>query len=317
MRILQIKAPGCAELIEMPDPTPGPAEVIVRVQAVASCPHWDMTMMAGRDIFDRPDHPKYPALPGQPGHEMAGVVESVGHGVTAFKAGDAVAVWRTMGEEKPGYYAEKACVPENDLLPVPPGLDAAAAAGLEMAMCVAVCFLTLPDLAGKRVSIGGLGPAGLIAVQMAREAAAARVLGFDPNPGRRAFALTLGADDALDPRSQAASLLTARRGAEIDYAIDCSGSAASVQLQMDVAGQGVALFGVQHEPYVYHARHRGLTLYGYKGHTIEAARCALDRLVSGAVRLAPLNTAELPLSRFAEGTELLARQEALKVLYRP
>jgi len=317
MKALQIFAPEDAALIEVEDPPAGPGEVVVRVQAVTSCPHWDITIMAGRDIFERPGYPKYPALPGQPGHEMAGVVESVGPGVSDFAPGDPVAVWRTMGEDKPGYYAEKACVPAADLLPRPANLGAAETAGLEMAMCVAVCFLAFPDLAGRRVSVGGLGPAGMIAVQMARAAGAARVIGFDLNPERCAFARTVGADDALDPGSAKAGAFTASPGAEVDYAIDCSGSAASVQFQLDIVGKGVALFGVPHEPYIFHPRHFGLTLYGYAGHCLEAARYAMERLASGAVRLAPLNSVELPLSRFAEGTALLAQQRALKVLYRP
>ena len=315
MRILQIQSPGHAPLIEVPDPVAGPGEVIVRIEATASCPHWDITMMGGRDIFDRPGFPRYPVLPGQPGHEMTGIVESIGDGVTDFAPGDPVVVWRTMGEEKPGYYAEKACVPVSDLLPRPRGLTAAEVASFEMAMSVAVCFFALPDLERARVSIGGLGPAGLIAAEMAKAAGAARVIGFDLNPERRAFALTLGADEALDPRSDDAARFKTR--AHVDYGIDCSGSAASVQFQLDIVSRGVALFGVPHETYRFEPRHFGLTLYGYKGHTIEAANYAMARLESGALRLAPLNTVELPLSRFAEGTALLAQQKALKVLYKP
>jgi threonine dehydrogenase-like Zn-dependent dehydrogenase len=321
MRILQIKSPGHAALIEEADPIAGPDEVVVRIQAVASCPHWDITMMAGRDIFDRPGFPHYPALPGQPGHEMTGVVERVGAGVATFKPGDAVVAWRTMGESKPGYYAEKACVPVADLLPRPANLSAADAAGFEMAMSVAVCFLALPDLAGQRVAVGGLGPAGMIAVQMAKAAGAARVIGFDLNRERCAFARTLGADDAFDPRSDEGQRFIGRRRRtarhEVDYAIDCSGSAASVQFQLDIVTKGLALFGVPHEAYRFEPRHFGLTLYGYRGHTIEAASYAMHRVKSGALRLAPLNTVELPLSRFAEGTALLAGQKALKILYRP
>lgn len=320
MRILQIQAPGRAELIEIADPTPGPGEVVVRVEAIASCPHWDITMMAGRDLFDRDGYPRYPALPGQPGHEMTGVVESVGDGVAGvagFAPGDAVVVWRTMGEDKPGYYAEKACVLVADLLPRPANLTPAQTAAFEMAMCVAVCFVTLGDLRGQRVSVGGLGPAGLIAVQMARAAGATRVIGFDLNPERCEHARRLGADEAHDPRSEETARFTAARGAEVDYAIDCSGAAASVQLQMDIAGKGVVLFGVPHEPYLYQPRHFGLTIYGYAGHSLQAAHYAMERVRSGAVRLDALNSVELPLSRFAQGTALLAEQRALKVLYRP
>lgn len=315
MRILQIQSPGVAPLINLPDPVPGEGEVLVRVEAVASCPHWDITMMGGRDIFDRPGFPQYPVAPGQPGHEMTGIVEQVGPGVSGFAPGDAVIAWRTMGEVKPGYYAELASVPAADLLHRPAGLSPAEAAGLEMAMCVAVSFMALPDLAGQTVSIGGLGPAGMIAVQMAKARGAARVVGFDLNAERREFALTMGADEAWDPRSAEGRRFDG--AGQVDYAVDCSGSAASVQFQLNIVSKGLALFGVPHEPYRFEPRHFGLTLYGYRGHTQQAAELALAMMAAGQVRLAPLNTVELPLSQFAQGTALLAGQKALKVLYRP
>jgi threonine dehydrogenase-like Zn-dependent dehydrogenase len=317
MKALQIQAPGKAAMIEIEDPTPGPNQVLVRVEAVVSCPQWDLTMMSGRDIIDRPGHPHYPAFPGRPGHEMSGAIESIGPGVEDFAQGDPVVVWRVMGigDNDICYYAEKACVPTAALMRRPANLSAAQAASLEMAMCVASCFLTLPRLCSQRVSVGGLGPAGLIAVQMARAAGAALVVGFDLNPERREMACTLGADESLDPRSGEAARYTDL--SKVDYAIDCSGNHESVEFQMDIATQGVALFGVPHHPYTFAPRHWSLTLYGYKGHTLAAANYAMGLLRTGALRLDVLNSVELPLNRFAEGTELLAQQRALKILYRP
>lgn len=272
-------------------------------------------MMSGRDIFDRPGYPHYPMLPGVPGHEMAGIVESIGPGVEGLALGDPVVAWRTIGEDQIRYYAEKACVPAHALLLRPVNLSAAQSASLEMATCVATSFLTLPRLSGQRFSVGGLGPAGLIAVQMARAAGASVVLGFDPNPERRKMAYTLGADEALDPRGPEAAKYANRNG--VDYAIDCSGNHESVQFQMDITKEGLALFGVPHHSYTFLPRHWSLTLYGYKPYTIAMGHYAMGLLKSGALRLDVLNSVELPLSRFAEGTELLAQQRALKVLYRP
>jgi len=319
MKILQIQRPGLAELIDMEDPVAGPGQVVIRVEAIASCPHWDITMMTGRDIFDRPGFPRYPAVPGQPGHEMTGVVESVGAGVTDYAPGDPAIVWRTMGEGKLGYYAEKACVKVEDLLPRPEGLSAADTAGFEMAMCMAGAFLALPDLHGLRISIGGLGPAGLIAVQMAREAGAGRVIGFDLLPDRRDMALKLGADQVLDPETAEGKRLTEEQKGSVDYAIDCSGNSASTEFQMDLGAKAVVLFGVVHDPFRYQGRHwlAGLSIYSPFAHSDEAAKYAMRSIESRAVRLAPLNTVELPLSRFSEGTTLLAERRALKVLYRP
>lgn len=318
MRILQILAPGRAELVEKEPPSPGRDEVLVRVDAVSACSHWDMTLMAGVDIFDRPGFPQYPLPPGREGHEMCGIVEAVGQGVAQFRPGQRVAAWRTMGAGRWGYYAEYAALSADDLLSVPPGMPDEAIAPLELAMCVSVCFLDMPDVKGLRFSVGGLGAAGLVAVQMARAAAAAQVIGFDPVPERRRLAERLGADRCLDPASaEAMALREQPRGARVDAAIDCSGAKASVQCQMDMAGRWVSVFGVQHETYEYTLRHRGLTLYGYGAHRREAAEYAMDRIKDGRVQLSPLISREMPLSEFARGTELLGRKKAIKVLYRP
>jgi len=318
MRVLQIIGPGRAEVVEAPRPSPREGEVLVRVSAVSSCPHWDMTLMDGVDIFDRPGFPQYPQPPGREGHEMCGFVDEVGAGVADLRPGQRVVAWRTMPAGRWGYYAEYAAVSGQDLLAVPEHLPDAAVAPLELAMCVAVCFLDIPDVAGLRFSVGGLGGAGLVAVQMARAAGAAEVVGFDPLPERRALALDLGATRCLDPRSEEAAVLRCQpRGARVDAAVDCSGVGASVEFQMDLAGRWLCLFGVQHETYRYGLRQRGLTLYGYGAHRREAADYALARVLDGRVRLSPLISRELPLSQFAEGVDLLRRRQAIKVLYRP
>ena len=317
MKALQIAAPGEARIVAVPRPEPGEDEVLVRVRAVASCPHWDITLMAGEDLFDRPGFPQYPLLPGRMGHEMCGVVEEVGANVTGLVPGQRVAAWRTMLDDRLGYYAEFAAVPADEALPAPEDLPDAAVAPLELGMCVAVSFMDMPDLRGLRFSVGGLGGAGLVAVQYARDAGAAEVIGFDPLAERRELALALGADRCLDPASdETAAWLADGRGAHVGAAIDCSGVKDSVQMQMDLAGRWVSLFGVQHATYEYHTRHAGLTVRGYGRHSREAGEYAMQRVADDRLKLAPLITRELPLSRFAEGTEMLRAREAIKILYR-
>ncbi len=318
MKALQILEPGRAELVELDRPSPGAGELLVRVQAITSCPHWDMAFMAGADLLQRPGYPKYPILPGREGHEMCGVVEEIGEGVEDLAPGQRVATWLSTREGRWGCYAEYAAVPASDVLPVPDDLPDEAIASLELAMCVSVCFLDMPDITGLRFSVGGLGGAGLVAVQLARAAGAGRIIGFDPLEGRRDLALELGADCCLDPVSEEArAFLRQARGACVDASIDCSGVSDSVQFQMDVAGKWVSLFGVEHGAYEYTIRHRHLTLYGAGHHRREAAEYAMERILDGRLKLSPLVSRELPLSRFAEGTELLRRKEAIKILYRP
>src|SRR5687767_8410107 len=102
---------------------------------------------------------------------MTGEVVALGPGVNEVAIGDRVAAWRDAGARRQGCYAQYVpCLAEN-LLKIPPNLAPEEIASLELAMCVQVSFNQLAKLAavhGKRFGICGLGPAGLIALQMAR-----------------------------------------------------------------------------------------------------------------------------------------------------
>ena len=161
MRALQIQAPGRAEVVDIAMPQPGPGEVRVRVSLVNTCPQWDLHLDAGEPMFVGQQIP-YPYTSGQPGHEMVGVVDAIGEGVTAFRVGQRVAAWRDAGHHRQGCYAEYVSRLEANILPVPDPVGSAIAS-LELAMCVAVSVLPLKRLgaiAGKRAAVNGLGPAG-------------------------------------------------------------------------------------------------------------------------------------------------------------
>ena len=318
MKALQIKSPGHADLINVDDPVPGDGEVLVRVEATASCPQWDLMLMSGKDVLDRPGYPEYPVVPGWPGHEMLGRIEELGSDVKNFSVGDRVVTWRSPWFDEYGYYAERAKIKAENLVPCPHRLPDEKVVSLEMAMCVAVSFQNMPSIEDLRFSVGGLGPSGLIAVQYARTAGAKEVIGFDPEETRRHLGKQLGADLCLDPRSQEAKALLAEpRGSRVDAAVDCTGIKESVQFQMDIAGRWLSLFGVQHDTYHYTLRHMGLNIYAYAQHKREAADYALERILSGELDLAPLITHHLPLTDFVRGTELLRRREAIKICYHP
>jgi threonine 3-dehydrogenase len=96
------------------------------------------------------------------------------------------------------------------------------------------------------------------------------------------------------------------------------GAKVSVEFLMDRTADVVALFGVQREAYTFDLRHyMGLRLCGYRGHSRAAAEYAVGLIERGALDLAPLVTHHLPLERYGEGIDLLERQEAVKVCFRP
>jgi threonine dehydrogenase-like Zn-dependent dehydrogenase len=320
MKILTVTGPGQAGVTEAPVPTPGPGEVLMRVSAVTTCPQWDLHLRHNEPMFVGHRF-VYPYMPGQPGHEATGVVEAVGSGVKGVKVGDRVSAWRDAGHNVPGCYAQYVVHKEDNVIRVPAGLPDEALAPLELAMCVGTVFRMLGDmdaLAGRLVGVSGLGPAGLVALQMARAEGAARVVGFDPLPERRVLATRLGASACHDPASAPEAVVPKRPSSPVlETSVDCVGSKGSVEFLMDRTRDTLALFGVQREDYVYAPRHSRLTLCGYKGHFRESAEYALGLVAAGTLDLAPLVTHRLPLERYNEGIDLLEQRKALKVCFLP
>jgi 2-desacetyl-2-hydroxyethyl bacteriochlorophyllide A dehydrogenase len=189
--------------------------------------------------FVRPDAAGA-GYPAPLGYELVGVVEEVGAGVEELAAGDRV----------------HAGVPHRDAVVL--DLDAALAASyppvrLPPAMPLAhglflsvgaVALLAVHDAAiklGDHVAITGLGAIGLLAVQMARLSGAARITAVDPVAARRELALTLGADDALDPASApdgAGAAIKRAAGRGVDVAIETSGATAALHDAIASAGVG-------------------------------------------------------------------------------
>jgi len=319
MKLLQIEAPGRAIWKDAPVPNPAPGEVLIKVLAVATCPHWDMHLFAGQPMFPGMTL-NYPYLPGQPGHEAIGEVVALTPGVTTLKVGDRVVFWRDIGKPRQGFYAQFNTAREEDLLVVPAGLKPAALASLELAMCVEVSFQQLAAFGRPlgRLGLSGLGPAGLVAVQLAVAHGATEVIAFDPVTQRRELALALGAHRALAPDGSAWP--ASRQVDALDDAIDLTGVPASIEFLMDRTRRCVTLFGVLRDEVRFSSQHLfgpGLVLSGYGNHNRAAAETALRLIIDGQLNLQPLITHTLPLTRYAEAVELLRNKQAIKILFDP
>jgi threonine dehydrogenase-like Zn-dependent dehydrogenase len=323
MRVLQVTEGGRSQMLEMDDPEPGPGQIVMCVLGVATCPQWDLHLRHNEPMFVGHRF-RYPYTLGQPGHEATGVVTAVGAGAAEFGIGERVSAWRDAGHQHPGCYADKVVLDAANVIRVPADRTLEETASIELAMCVSASFLMLKEMnavAGRRFAVNGLGPAGLIAAQLARAEGAAEVIGFDLSARRCAYALDhVGLDAAYDPRSAPEAHIPPRsRPGAMQAGIDCVGAKGSVEWLMDHVRDFAALFGVQRESYCFEPRHYSpaLRLCGYPGHSIEAARYAVSRIDDRRLDLAPLITHRLPLSRYEEGIDLLERQEAIKVLFLP
>ncbi|MCK8669760.1 NADPH:quinone oxidoreductase family protein [Rhodococcus sp. NPDC003382] len=149
--------PDVVTVRDVPDPTPGPGEVVVEVRAAAvNFP--DVLMVADKYQVSLP-------TPFTPGSEFAGVVRAVGEGVRSVEAGDAV-----MGSAMSGAFAELICVPAEGLTPVPEGLDWPSAAAFRVTYTTA--YHALVTAAGVRpgewvVVLGAAGGVGTATVDIA------------------------------------------------------------------------------------------------------------------------------------------------------
>jgi 2-desacetyl-2-hydroxyethyl bacteriochlorophyllide A dehydrogenase len=320
MHILDIEAPHRAIWKEVDMPVPAPGEVLVKVLGIATCPQWDLHMLEGRPMFPGAAL-NYPLVPGQPGHEAMGEVVSVGAGVRTFVPGMHVAAWRDPGNRRMGCYAQYVPLSSEDLIRIDSTLKAEEIASLELAMCVQGSISQLRErrgIEGKRLAISGLGPSGLVAVQLARAMGVGRVVGLDPLVQRRRLALELGADEVWDPGEYHWPAGRTQSDA-FDSALDTTGFPGSIEALMGSTRESVAIFGVLREDVRFGPAQwwGGFALLGYATHTRAAAEEAYALITAGKLQLARLISARLPLSRYSEGVERLRRKEAIKILFDP
>lgn len=211
MRAVQQTAfggPEVLELAEVPDPVPGPGEVLIGVAR------------AGVNFADthqrRNEYLAAAELPLIPGSEVAGVRDDTGERVVALTGGK-------------GGYAELALAPAAHVFPVPAGVDDGTALALLLQGLTAWHLVVTSGrvAAGESVVVhAAAGGTGSLAVQLARPlGGAGRVIATASSAEKRELALRLGADVAVDSAAEglAERLREANGGAPVDVVLDAIG----------------------------------------------------------------------------------------------
>ena len=211
MRAVVITSPGdpdVLKLTEVPDPVPGPGEVLVEVAAAG---------VNRADVLQRMGfYPPPPGAPPYPGLECSGRISALGPGVTVWQPGDEVCA--LLGG---GGYAEQVAVPQGQLLPVPDGVSLVDAAGLPETACTvyATVFQQARLTPGETILVhGGAGGIGTMAIQLAKSFGA-RVICTAGTPAKLERCTELGADLAVsyvrDDFVSAVDVFTGGRGADV------------------------------------------------------------------------------------------------------
>ncbi len=191
IRVRQFGGPEVMQLEEVPDLAPGPGQVVIRVKAAGVNPV-DTYIRSGQ-------YAALPPLPYTPGMDSAGVVESVGEGVSRVAVGDRV---YTAGSVS-GVYAEKALCNEFQVHPLLDGVSfqQGAALGVPYGVAYRALFLRAQAKPGEIALVhGATGGVGIAAVQLARNAGL-KVIGTGGTEQGRELIVQQGAHHALDHTS--------------------------------------------------------------------------------------------------------------------
>ena len=183
--------PDVLRLTDVPDPEPGPGEVLIDVAASA---------VNRADLLQRQGfYPPPEGVSDVPGLECSGVVAEVGEGVTTYAVGDPVCALLAGGG-----YATRVTVPVGQVMPIPEGVDLVTAASLpEVACTVWSNVFMVAGLRAQETFLvhGGAGGIGTMAIQLAA-AYGARVAATAGSPEKLLTCRELGAELAIDYREQ-------------------------------------------------------------------------------------------------------------------
>jgi propanol-preferring alcohol dehydrogenase len=322
IRLLRTGAPLVEESVAVP--VPGRHDVLVRVRAAGIC-HSDAHYRAG----------VAPArLPCTPGHEVAGVVEACGAGVSAFRPGDRVCLnylvtcgeceWcragheqfcvtaEMIGKDRDGGFAEYVCVPARGVLPLPDAVPFEHGAVLMCSSATALHALNKARVvAGDTVAVFGAGGLGVSAIQLARMRGASEVFAVDVHPRKLALAKSLGATPvdakAADPVAEIRRL-TAGRG--VNAALELIGLPETMrQCVESLAVQGrAALAGLTDRPFSV-SPYRNLLgreaeVIGVSDHLVAELRELIGLAARGELDLSPVVTRTVPLEAAAINSAL-------------
>lgn len=329
MRAVVIEKPGKVGLDEVPDPVPGPAELLVRVGACGVC-GTDLHIAAG----EFPPTP-YPIVPG---HEFAGTVEAVGDDAPGgWSVGDRVAVdpslycgrcrqcrrgrgnlcenWGATGDTVDGAFAELVAVPAAVAYPLPDHLSMAQGALVEPVSCAVHGLRRLGVEAGERVLVVGAGTMGLIMAQLLT-ASGARVSVVDRAEHKLGLASELG---AVEVATSVGGL--ARAG--FDAAVDATGVPAAIADAFGALDRGgrLEIFGVADSDAVlelspFRIYNDEITLVGSMA-VLNSYGEALQLVADGVIASERLVSHTLGLEGFDEALELVRSGRATKVQILP
>ena len=330
MRAIVLDRPGSFRVAEVPDPTPGPGQVVVKVDACGIC-GTDLHIMDG----EFPPTP-YPIIPG---HEFAGRVVARGAGVPGdWPEGARVAVdpslfcghcpacragrgnlcanWNALGTTVNGAFAEYVAVPAVNAYRLPDSVDDAQGALIEPLSCAVHGLRRLGPVLGQDVLLIGAGTMGLLLLQLLNDAGARSVSVVDRTAARLTAAKAVGAASVAED-------VPALDHGPFGVAVDATGAPAAIEAAFTALDRGARLliFGVASgdasvslSPFrIYNDE---ITVLGSMA-VLNSFGAAADLMAAGTIATTPLLSPPFALDRFPEALASVRRGEGIKLQVAP
>ena len=328
-------APGL-ELRQVPVPTPGPGEVLIKIHKTAIC---------GTDVhiynWD-PWSQQHIRPPMVIGHEYVGEITALGPGVSDYSIGDIVSgeghivcghcrncragngQWckftRSVGVDRDGAFAEYLCIPETNVIRIPANIPEDIVSFFD-AYGNATHTATMFDVVGEDVLITGAGPIGMMAVGICRQNGARRVIVTDVNQYRLDIAKQMGAHavvnlahDKLEDAMREQGMV---EGFDVGLEMSGNGAALNQLLKSMRNGGKVALLGIAGPGTVIDWNDvifKGLTLQGIYGRKMYETWYKLMAMIEAGLDLSPIITHRFHYTEYEKGFEAMNSGHSGKVI---
>lgn len=323
-------------MVDLPEPTPGPNDVKIRVQRTGICgtdlhiESWDAWASGAVNA------------PLIPGHEFSGSVVEVGEHVQTIKVGDLVSGeghivcghcrncragrrhlcinTSSVGVNRDGAFAEFVVIPASNVWQHPSGIDPDLAAIFDPLGNAVHTALSFP-MVGEDVLITGAGPIGLMAAAVARHIGARFVVITDVNEERLELARRMGVDLAVNVGSERVADAQVRLGMTegFDIGLEMSGHATALPEMLDNMTHGgrIAMLGLPSAPisidWAKVVSHM-ITIKGIYGREMFETWYAMNAMVQTGLDVSAVITDRFPASRWEEAFAAARRGNGGKVV---
>ena len=323
-------------LTQVPVPTPGPGEVLIKIRKTAIC-GTDVHIWEWNEWSEKNINPPYTV-----GHEYVGEIAELGEGVTGLKIGQRVSgeghlvcgecyncrtgnsQWcektQGVGVNRDGAFAEYLCIPATNVVTIEDDLPDDVVSFFD-AFGNATHTALMWDLVGKNVLITGAGPIGIMAAGIAKFAGARTVVVTDLNDYRLDLAKKMGATACVNTGRESLEEKMKELGIfeGFDVGLEMSGAQPALRQMINnmMCGGKISLLGLQGKDMVTDWNTiimKGLTIQGIYGRKMYQTWYQMKHMVQGGLDMTPVITHKFHYTEFEKGFEAMNSGKSGKVI---